>query len=235
MKFEPRHVFRATLCACLLAAPAIVATAATPAVRVEQAWIRWLPANLPVAGYATIVNDGDGMQRLTEVSSPDYGSVMLHRSRIGDAAQLKLAWRQWLALFNVLQVLPNVFLLDDEGVAHGDYTGLYSQISASQATGDEQAWVKAMAAAIGAVRPGLALLQTLGVDPPDRIGFEWEEDGEVVAEAELVWDGAHIVVLTENQMEQAAHWSAQAWRVMAVDGPDWPHRVATIIQGESES
>jgi copper(I)-binding protein len=82
MKSEPRHVFRATLCACLLAASAIAATAATPTVRVEQAWIRWLPANLPVAGYATIVNDGDGVTRLTGASSPDYASVMLHRSRL---------------------------------------------------------------------------------------------------------------------------------------------------------
>jgi copper(I)-binding protein len=82
MKLEPRHAFHAALCACLLAASGIAALAATPTVRVEQAWIRWLPANLPAAGYATIVNDGDGVARLTEVSSPDYGSVMLHRSRL---------------------------------------------------------------------------------------------------------------------------------------------------------
>jgi copper(I)-binding protein len=82
MKFEPRHVFCTAFCAGLLAASAIAATAATPTVRVEHAWIRWLPANLPVAGYATIVNDGDGVARLTEVGSPDYASVMLHRSRL---------------------------------------------------------------------------------------------------------------------------------------------------------
>jgi copper(I)-binding protein len=77
----PRNVFRATLAACLLAT-GTAATAATPDVRVEHAWIRWLPANLPAAGYATIVNDSDGVARLTGASSPDYGSVMLHRSRL---------------------------------------------------------------------------------------------------------------------------------------------------------
>lgn len=81
MTFVPRHLFRMTIGACLLAAGTAV-MAATPAVRVEHAWIRWLPADLPAAGYATIVNDGDGVQRLAGAGSPDYGSVMLHRSRL---------------------------------------------------------------------------------------------------------------------------------------------------------
>lgn len=77
----PRNLFRATVGACLLAA-SVAAMSATSSVHVEHAWIRWLPANLPAAGYATIVNDGDSLQRLTGASSPDYGSVMLHRSRL---------------------------------------------------------------------------------------------------------------------------------------------------------
>jgi copper(I)-binding protein len=77
------NLIRAAACASLLAAMAASAAPSAPAnVRVEHAWIRWLPANLPAAGYATIVNDGDGVQRLTGVSSADYGSVMLHRSRL---------------------------------------------------------------------------------------------------------------------------------------------------------
>lgn len=81
MRFVPRNVFCITIGACLLVA-SITAMSAAPSIHVEQAWIRWLPANLPAAGYATIANDGDGVQRLTGVSSPDYGSVMLHRSRL---------------------------------------------------------------------------------------------------------------------------------------------------------
>src|SRR6185437_346579 len=81
MTFVLRHAFRMTIGACLLAI-SVAAMAAAPSVRIEHAWIRWLPANLPVAGYATLVNDSDGVQRLTGVSSPDYASVMLHRSRL---------------------------------------------------------------------------------------------------------------------------------------------------------
>ena len=83
MTFVLHKMLRAAACASLIATMAANAAPSTPAnVRVEHAWIRWLPANLPAAGYATIVNDGDGVQRLTGVSSADYGSVMLHRSRL---------------------------------------------------------------------------------------------------------------------------------------------------------
>lgn len=58
------------------------AFAEAPPVHVEKAWIRWLPANLPAAAYAEIVNDSDATVRLVGASSPDYGMVMLHRSRL---------------------------------------------------------------------------------------------------------------------------------------------------------
>ena len=61
--------------ATVLATPAFAA-----GIAVQQPWVRWLPADLPAAGYATLVNTGDMPVTLTGVSSPDYGAVMLHRS-----------------------------------------------------------------------------------------------------------------------------------------------------------
>lgn len=76
--------FRFLLAGVLLAAGAVAAAApaTTPVVQVERPWIRWLPANLPVAGYATIVNHGGTALRLVGASSPDYASVMLMQSRL---------------------------------------------------------------------------------------------------------------------------------------------------------
>lgn len=65
-------------------ASAGLAAAPPSGVSVEQAWIRWLPAGLPAAGYATISNAGDGPVSLTGASSPDYQHVMLHLSRLAE-------------------------------------------------------------------------------------------------------------------------------------------------------
>ena len=64
-----------TLAAVLLVTPVLAADIA-----VQKPWVRWLPSDLPAAGYATLVNLGDKPAALVAVSSPDYGAVMLHRS-----------------------------------------------------------------------------------------------------------------------------------------------------------
>ena len=75
--------FRTLIGAAMLALSATVFAAAPAAdVQVKHAWIRWLPAKLPAAGYAVIRNAGDEPLRLTGARSPDYGMVMLHHSRL---------------------------------------------------------------------------------------------------------------------------------------------------------
>jgi copper(I)-binding protein len=49
-------------------------------IRVEDAWIRWLPANLPGAGYMTLTNAGSVVHVLADASSPDYGDVSIHET-----------------------------------------------------------------------------------------------------------------------------------------------------------
>jgi copper(I)-binding protein len=70
------------LLGCLLAialAAGLHAAAASGLV-VSDAWIRWLPADLPAAGYLTIVNTGTVERVLVAVTSPAYGEVGIHRS-----------------------------------------------------------------------------------------------------------------------------------------------------------
>lgn len=65
-------------------APAIAAVEqhahAQSGVRIAQAWIRWLPANLPAGGYLTLVNDRDEAVTLLAARSAAYASVALHRT-----------------------------------------------------------------------------------------------------------------------------------------------------------
>jgi hypothetical protein len=53
-----------------------------------------------------------------------HGAVVLSPALADAPDALRLAWREWLGLFNELQVLPNRFLMTREGMAHGDYAGL---------------------------------------------------------------------------------------------------------------
>jgi periplasmic copper chaperone A len=64
-----------------IAANAVIAVAAQPAtIAVSDAWIRWLPANLPAGGYVTLRNTGTQAQLLTGATSPDFADVSLHHS-----------------------------------------------------------------------------------------------------------------------------------------------------------
>jgi len=60
--------------------PPSSASVAKPTIRVLTAWIRWLPAGLPAAGYLTLANTGDKPLALESASSPSYGDVSIHRS-----------------------------------------------------------------------------------------------------------------------------------------------------------
>jgi copper(I)-binding protein len=83
MQIEPRSFAAALLRAALLAWLALAASPASAAdarLSVEDAWIRWLPANLPAAGYVRITNAGDSPVTLVGAASPAYAHVSLHRS-----------------------------------------------------------------------------------------------------------------------------------------------------------
>ena len=58
-------------------------TAAAPAassIRVDDPWIRWLPAGVPAAGYFTLINTGDESVALIAAVSADFRDVSIHRS-----------------------------------------------------------------------------------------------------------------------------------------------------------
>lgn len=70
--------------AALLCVSALVAAradaAGAHAITATNAWVRWLPNQLPAAGYVTLDNTSDKDIDLTGVSSADYGSAMLHQT-----------------------------------------------------------------------------------------------------------------------------------------------------------
>ncbi|TAN05910.1 MAG: copper chaperone PCu(A)C [Rhodanobacteraceae bacterium] len=79
----PHSVLAAALLA--IAPAALAASPAAPTgVTVTHAWIRWLPAGLPAAGYATLSNSNAVPVTLSGASSTAYRSVTLMRSRLAE-------------------------------------------------------------------------------------------------------------------------------------------------------
>jgi periplasmic copper chaperone A len=64
----------------VLAGFGTLALAQSPNVSIDKAWVRWLPSELPAAGYLTITNHGAQPVDLVGITSPDYGMAMLHQT-----------------------------------------------------------------------------------------------------------------------------------------------------------
>jgi copper(I)-binding protein len=72
------------LAACVALAWFVFASnsfATAPGIRIQDAWIRWLPAGIPAGGYLTVTNDGERPVTLVGADSAAYGEVSLHISR----------------------------------------------------------------------------------------------------------------------------------------------------------
>lgn len=76
-----RHiVFAARMLGCLCASAGAFGAQSVSALQVRDAWVRWLPGDLPAGGYVTLINTADQPASLVAASSPDYAQVSLHRS-----------------------------------------------------------------------------------------------------------------------------------------------------------
>jgi copper(I)-binding protein len=78
--------FRSSRLIGLIFLVALLSTTAHPGqpaidIQVTQAWIRWLPQNLPAGGYMTVINTGAAARVLIGATSPDYAEVSFHQTR----------------------------------------------------------------------------------------------------------------------------------------------------------
>lgn len=166
-----------------------------------------------------------------------YGGVLLTSGAAPDPEELRAGWRQWLGLFNELQVLPNTFLMTRDGIEHGDYAGLARTASDSEPVARvARDWELRIEEAIEDVREGLRDLAQRGLPPPDTVGAELEENGIVTAEAELQWLEARLVVLATHQADMAAVWNEAGWQcVVVVSGQAWVAEVVETLSRGSKA
>ncbi len=65
---------------CVLLSASTFAAEIGQSVQVKDAWIRWLPANVPSGGYMTLTNTGAASLALISADSPDFGEVSFHQT-----------------------------------------------------------------------------------------------------------------------------------------------------------
>lgn len=67
-------------CVLLTSMVLFAGSASAGGTELRDAWIRWLPAGAPMAGYFTLENGTGRAIALTGAASVGYGSVTLHRT-----------------------------------------------------------------------------------------------------------------------------------------------------------
>lgn len=164
-----------------------------------------------------------------------FGGVRLSPDLAASPEALKQAWREWLALYNRVQVLPGAWLLETSGMLHGDYAALAAPAGrpAGPAGPEVDPWLAVAELALVELHPGLGQLREAGAPLPDHVGHELASaSGEVVAEGELVWEGQRLVVLAAHQGEMRAAWESAGWVVVDASEPGWPMLVVEKTRRE---
>ncbi len=114
---------------------AVTAEAAGPqAIAAQHAWVRWLPNNLPAAGYVTLVNSSDKPVELTDISSDDYQGAMLHQTvSNGSTQQMVMVDRLTVPAHGQVAIAPGGYHIMLEHAQHkvapGDTVHLKMQFS----------------------------------------------------------------------------------------------------------
>ena len=210
------------------------------------------PVWMEVAGNATAAGSKEGEVPTVRMWWPQAfaksgtstdlspGMVLLDDNVELPEKERQLVWRQWLQLFNQLQVLSGVLLATRRGIYGDDYLILPSPVggvsgAGSPADAQEHAWAPVLDDAMAITHAGLAVLQTAGAMTPDEIGFELQDEaGVVCAEAELAWSSVSVVLLLEHQAEYASQWQAAGWTVIEYHD-DWAEQVQALLNNTKET
>lgn len=161
------------------------------------------------------------------------GFLVLDPSAAENEREQHLGWQRWLWMFNTLQHLPGVFLATRDGLLAADHSAILPADPAKPASGGGQAaaaagWTEVMEQAMDFLQPGLEELLKAGAPVPDEVGFELEDDGEVVAECELAWISRKVVLLLDADPASAPAWSKRGWHATTAS-PGWPTRLLHLL------
>lgn len=221
-------------------------------------WLPKLPLYIrePGPGFAPVMSRPSGPVRVvgswpmalanglsTAGSWAAPGAVILDEADAPDAELLHLAWRRWLLLCNTAQFLPGTLMATVSGLDAHDYEPLGAlgkeSAEAAKPGGLETlggVWQQVLDQSLPPLATGLKALAFAGAPPPE-VGMELADDeGNVLADAELSWVGEKLAVLRPDQDDLVDTWKAAGWTVelldeavLSIQGQPWQTTVAARL------
>jgi DEAD/DEAH box helicase domain-containing protein len=170
------------------------------------------------------------------------GLVLLDDTQDTDESVRRSQWRRWLALVNHEQVLPGMLMATvsslHDGVCAGWTFAQSNDLSVPDSSEQRlpDTWLKVIEQTLEALHVGVRQLAQAQAPVP-CVGHELaDEQGDVVAEAELAWPDQRLAVLTPGQEDMKAIWVSEGWAVFvlsddlqAVDTEAWWQVVGSAL------
>jgi len=172
------------------------------------------------------------------------GVLILDEGAAENEEALRGAWRRWLQMFNLMQFLPGQLLATASGLDAGDYAGLAEGVAATASAPGQaadqaainQIWIEVLDQVLNPLQPGLKQLAQAGASIAE-VGLELTDaKGRILADAELAWSGARLVVLRPDQEDLTSSWREAGWHVLLLDdthslvaGQPWALAVADLL------
>jgi len=143
-------------------------------------------------------------------------NIWLDDQAIDDVS--KSDWQAFLKAYNLLQFLPLCGFSTAKGIQSGVYEVVpFGTVPGNVVTVEELANSILLEDVLENVRPALSKwLETGRVAP--TVGCEHaNNDGEIIAEAELCWNDHRIAGLLEDQLEYQPILQEQGWQIVTLD------------------
>jgi DEAD/DEAH box helicase domain-containing protein len=146
------------------------------------------------------------------------------------------AWRWWLWAFNWFQAIPGAVLATQQGIEQSDYVslnpdGATTALTVSGASDPAAAaWEEVFGQLLGNLVTEARSLASVGVRPPDDVGYSLIDGDEERSMAELVWSEEKLAVLGDEYAGDRPMWIEEGWNVAIATG-SWSEAVVEALSG----
>jgi len=182
-------------------------------------------------GWLSLVSDKDPLTvrcvlPIEALTSKDTESMLvnicLDTTVCLDEKANQQAWAGFIHLYNLFQFLPFTCFVSADGLK----AGLYERIQwrnhsvdpvAEELDAPRDQLIALLEDTLEELREGLKQLAEKKLALPDVLLELQKEDGEIIAEAELVWHEHKLVGLLEEQLIYSELFEISGWNVLALD------------------